>query len=196
MLVVNPGVPASTLAELTALARQQPGKLTFASSSSGPQMAGEMYKMAAGVNLLHVAYKGAGPAVVDLLAGHVDAMIANPTSVAPHVKAGKLRALVVFGKERVGVLPDTPTAPEAGFPQLGENPEWYGVTVPAGTPPAIIAKLNRDIAAALATAEAQKSIRDLGLTPSPSSPEEFARQIRADHEVWGRVVKASGVKAN
>ncbi len=196
VLVAHPGVPATTLAELTALAKTQPGKLTFASSSSGPQMAVELYKMAAGVNLLHVPYKGAGPAVVDLLAGHVDLMVANPTSVAPHVRTGKLRALVVFGKERVSVLPDAPTAPEAGYPQLGENPEWYGITVPAGTPAAIIDRLNRDIATALARPEAQKAIRDLGMTPSPSTPEEFARQIRRDHETWGRVVKASGVKAN
>ncbi len=196
VLVAHPAVPAATLAELTALAKAQPGKLTFASSSSGPQMAVEMYKMAAGINLLHVPYKGAGPAVVDLLAGHVDLMVANPTSVAPHVRTGKLRALVVFGKERVSVLPDAPTAPEAGFPQLGENPEWYGVTVPAGTPAAIITRLNRDIATALSRPEAQKAIRDLGMTPSPSSPEEFAQQIRRDHETWGRVVKASGVKAN
>jgi tripartite-type tricarboxylate transporter receptor subunit TctC len=96
----------------------------------------------------------------------------------------------------VSVLPDAPTASEAGFPQLGENPEWYGITVPAGTPAPIITKLNRDIASALSRPEAQKAIRDLGMTPSPSSPEEFARQIRRDHEVWGRVVKAAGVKAN
>ncbi|NLD54848.1 MAG: tripartite tricarboxylate transporter substrate binding protein [Burkholderiaceae bacterium] len=196
VLVAHPDVPATTLAELTALAKARPGKLTYASSSSGPQMAVEMYKMAAGVNLLHVPYKGAGPAVVDLLAGHVDLMVANPTSVAPHVRSGKLRALVVFGQERVSVLPDAPTAPEAGYPQLGENPEWYGITVPAGTPAAVIDRLNRDIAAALSRPQAQKAIRDLGMTPSTSSPEEFARQIRRDHETWGRVVKASGVRAN
>src|SRR5690606_32755095 len=158
VLVTHPGVPATTLAELTALAKSRPGKLTFASSSSGPQMAVEMYKMAAGVDLLHVPYKGAGPAVVDLLAGHVDLMVSNPTSVAPHVKSGGLRALVVLRKGRVAVLPDAPTGPEAGCPQLGDLPEWYGITVPAGTPASIIARLNRDIATALARPEAQKGI--------------------------------------
>ncbi|MES2184824.1 MAG: tripartite tricarboxylate transporter substrate binding protein [Pseudomonadota bacterium] len=196
ILVANPEVPAHNLKELTALARKDPGKLTFASSSSGPQMAGEMYKMAAGIDMLHVTYKGAGPAVIDLLAGNVNLMVANPTSVAPHVKSGKLRAMAVFGDKRLDILPDVPTAAEAGYPELGKNPEWYGIAVPVGTPPAIVQKLNADINTALKSDEVQKAIRGLGLIPSPSTPEEFARQIRTDYEVWGKVVKASGAKAD
>lgn len=195
VLVVHPSLPVASLKELTDLALKQPGKLTFASSASGPQMAGEMYKLASGADLLHVAYKGAGPAVIDLLAGHVNLMFANPTSAAPHVKTGRLRALAVFGGKRIDVLPDVPTAGEAGYPQFGKNPEWYGISVPAGTPAAIVAKLNAGIVAALNSAEVQKALRGLGLTPSPTTPEEFARQIRADYEEWGKVVKASGVKA-
>ncbi len=195
VLVVNPAVPARTLAELTALAKSRPGKLTFASSASGPQMAGELYKMASGADMLHVAYKGAGPAVVDLLAGHIDIMFANPTSVAPHVKSGKLRGLVVFGRSRVDAMPDVPTAAEAGYPQLGDNPEWYGIAVPVGTPDPIVRKLNADIVSALKSDEVVTAVRALGLATSPSTPEEFAKQIRADYEVWGRVVKASGAKA-
>jgi tripartite-type tricarboxylate transporter receptor subunit TctC len=194
VLVVNPALQARTLKEIIDLAKQQPGKLTFASSSAGPQMAGEMLKMASATKLLHVPYKGAGPALTDLLGGQVDMMFANPTSVAPHVKSGKLRAIAVFGKHRSDVLPDVPTVVEAGMPQLGEFPEWYGIGVPTGTPPAIVRQLNADIVKALATAEAQKSLRDLGLAPSSSTPAEFARQIRADYEAWGKVVKASGVK--
>jgi tripartite-type tricarboxylate transporter receptor subunit TctC len=193
--VVNPSLPVHSLKELTELAKKEPGKLTFASSSSGPQMAGEMYRQAAGIDLLHVAYKGAGPAVIDLLGGQVNMMFANPTSVAPHVKTGKLRALAVFGKSRIDVLPDTPTAAEAGFPQLGEYPEWYGIAVPSGTPAAIVRQLNGDIVKALNAPEVQKSLGELGLSPSPSTPEEFARQIRNDYAAWGKVVKASGVKA-
>ncbi len=195
VLVVNPSLQASTLKELTELAKKQPGKLTFASSSSGPQMAGELYKIASGTNLLHVAYKGAGPAVVDVLAGHVDMMIANPTSAAPHVKSGKLRALVVFGKQRLDAMPDVPTAAQAGYPQLGEHPEWYGVAVPAATPPDLIGTLNAAIVQALGTAEVQQAIRALGLAPAPSSAEALGRQIKLDHEEWRKVVKASGAKA-
>jgi tripartite-type tricarboxylate transporter receptor subunit TctC len=158
-------------------------------------MAGEMFKLASGTNLLHVAYKGAGPAIIDLLGGQVDMMFANPASASPHVKTGKLRALVVFGKKRIDAMPDVPTAAEAGYPQLGETPEWYGYAVPVGTPAAIVSQLNADFGTALRSPEAQKSIQTLGLTASPSTPDEFARQIRADNEAWGKVVKASGVKA-
>lgn len=195
VVVVNPTLPARNLKDLVDLAKKQPGKLTFASSASGPQMAGEMFKLASGTSLLHVAYKGAGPAIIDLLGGQVDMMFANPASASPHVKSGKLRALVVFGKKRIDAMPEVPTAAEAGYPQLGETPEWYGYAVPVGTPQAIINKLNADFTAALKTPEAQKSIQTLGLTASPSTPEEFARQIKADNEAWGKVVKAAGVKA-
>jgi tripartite-type tricarboxylate transporter receptor subunit TctC len=194
VLVVHPSVPVHSLTELTELAKKQPGKLTFASSSSGPQMAGEMYKMAAGVDLLHVPYKGAGPAVTDLLAGQVNLMFANPTSVAPLVKAGKLRAIAVFGKRRSEVLPETPTAAEAGYPQLGDYPEWYGIAVPVGTPAALVKQLEGDVLRALNAPEVQKSLRELGLSPAPAGGEEFARQIRNDYDAWGKVVKASGVK--
>ncbi|WPB55502.1 tripartite tricarboxylate transporter substrate binding protein [Xylophilus sp. GOD-11R] len=194
LLVAHPSVPAQNLAELTALAKREPGKLTFASSASGPQMAGELYKSSTGISMLHVAYKGAGPAVVDVLAGTVNLMVANPTSVAPHVKSGKLRGIVVFGNERVDILPDVPTAAEAGYPDLGRNPEWYGIGVPAGTPPAVVQKLQHDIATVLDSDEAQKAIRGLGLIPTSSTPEAFARRIRVDYEVWGRVVKISGAK--
>jgi tripartite-type tricarboxylate transporter receptor subunit TctC len=195
VVVVNPTFAGRTLKDLVDLAKKQPGKLTFASSASGPQMAGEMFKLASGTSLLHVAYKGAGPAIIDLLGGQVDMMIANPASASPHVKSGKLRGLVVFGKKRIDAMPEVPTAAEAGYPQLGETPEWYGYAVPVGTPQAIINKLNADFTAALKTPEAQKSIQTLGLTASPSTPEEFARQIKADNEAWGKVVKAAGVKA-
>ena len=195
VLVVNPAVPANSLKELTALAKNRPGTLTFASSSSGPQLAGELYKISSGTSMVHVPYKGAGPAVIDLLAGHVNMMFANPTSVAPHVKSGKLRGLVVFGKARVDALPDVPTAAEAGYPDLGENPEWYGIAVPVGTASTIVRRLNVDIVAALNAIEVQKAIRALGMIPSPSTPEAFADQIRADHLAWGKVVRQAGVKA-
>ena len=196
VLVVHPEVPVKSLQELTALAKAQPGKLTFASSASGPQLAGERYKLAAGVNLLHVPYKGAGPAVVDLLAGHVNMMFSNPTSVNQHVKSGKLRALAVFAPKRNDALPDVPTAVESGFPQLAEMIEWYGYAVPAGTPAAMVARLNADLTAALNAPDAQKSLRAQGFTPAPGTPEEFAAQIRRDHERWGAAARSAGVKAD
>lgn len=194
-MVINPGLPANSMKELTDLAKREPGRLTFASSASGPQMAGEMYKMVSGANLLHVPYKGAAPAVVDLLAGHVNIMFSNPVSVAPHVKAGKLRALGVFGVRRSNILPDVPTAAEAGYPQLGETPEWYGIAVPAGTPANIVAQLAMDAVAALNNPEVQKAVRAQGLEPAPGNPDQFARKIRLEFEQWGKVVRASGVKA-
>jgi tripartite-type tricarboxylate transporter receptor subunit TctC len=112
------------------------------------------------------------------------------------VKSGKLRGIVVFGKKRLDILPEVPTAVEAGYPQLGENPEWYGVTVPVGTPPAIIRKLNADITAALGSDEVTSAVRALGLEPSPSTPDQFAEQMKTDYAVWSRIAKASGVKGD
>jgi tripartite-type tricarboxylate transporter receptor subunit TctC len=119
VLVAHPSLAANTVKELVALAKSQPGKLFFGSSASGPQLAGELFKTATQIDITHVAYKGAGPAVVDLLAGHIPLMVANPTSVATHVRAGKLKALVLFGKDPLDVLPGTPTAEQAGYPALG-----------------------------------------------------------------------------
>jgi tripartite-type tricarboxylate transporter receptor subunit TctC len=134
--VAHPSVPASNLRELAQHARQHPGKLTFASTSAGPHIVGELFKQATGTDLVHVPYKGAGPAINDLLGGQVLLMFSNPTSTVPHVKSGKLRALGVMDAKRNPSLPDVPTALEAGLPELSNVIEWYGVVVPAATPPA------------------------------------------------------------
>lgn len=194
VLVAHPSLPAQSLRELIALAKSQPGKLSYGSSASGPQLAGEMFKAATQVDMLHVAYKGAGPAVVDLLAGHIPLMVANPASVAPHVRTGKLKALVLFGKDPLDVLPGTPTAEQAGYPALGEMPEWYGFAVPAATPAAIVSALNQDLQAVLNEPGIQSRIRALGLVPAPSSPEAFAEQIRRDHLSVARLVKLAGIE--
>lgn len=194
ILVVHPSVPAKSMKELAALAARNPGKLTFASTSAAPQLVGELFKLTTRTDLLHVPYKGAGPAVVDLLAGNVNMMFANPTSTVPHVRSGRLRALGVMDSRRNDALPDVPTAVEAGYPELGNVIEWYGVAVPAGTPQPVIAKLNAALTGALNAPDVVKSIRNLGQTPAPSTPAEFSRQIRAEYERWGKVVKASGAK--
>jgi tripartite-type tricarboxylate transporter receptor subunit TctC len=196
ILVVHPSVPATTMKELATLARQNPGKLTFASTSSGPQMAGELFRLTTKTDMVHVPYKGAGPAVIDLLAGHVTIMFSNPTGAVPHVKAGKLRALGVMSEKRNPALPDVPTAMEAGFPDLRDVIEWYGVIVPAATPRVIVTKLNADLVRALNAPETLKRITSLGQTVTPGTPEEFAEHIRREYERWGSVVKASGAKVD
>jgi tripartite-type tricarboxylate transporter receptor subunit TctC len=194
VLVVHPSVPANTMKELAELAAQRPGALTFASTASLQQLLGELFKLTTGTNIVHVPYKGAGPAVNDLLAGNVSMMFANPTSTVPQVKAGKLRALGILGAKRNDALPNVPTAVEAGYPQFGDTIEWYGVVAPAATPRDTVAKLNAAVVRALKDPDVAARLTGIGQTPAPSTPEEFAAQIRADYERWGKVVKASGAK--
>lgn len=195
VLVAHPAQPYSTLRELIEQAKGQPGKLSYGSSASGPQLAGELLKTHAGIDMLHVAYKGAGPAVIDVLAGHIPLLVANPTSVAPHVRSGKLKGIVLFGNEALDtVLPGVPTANQAGHPALGEMPEWYGFAVAAATPDGLVAQLNRDLVAVLADVGVQAKIRALGLVPSSSTPGDFAEQIRRDHQSAGRLVKLAGIE--
>jgi tripartite-type tricarboxylate transporter receptor subunit TctC len=195
VLVAHPSVPARTMKELTAYAKQNPGKLTFASTASGQQLAGELFKLTTATDLVHVPYKGAGPAVLDLLAGNVTLMFSNPTSIVAHVKAGKLRALAVLGKTRNDALPGAQTAVEAGYPELAQVLEWYGVAAPAATPRPAIDKLSAAIVRALGSPDVVERMQALGQTISPSGADEFGRQIREDFERWGKVVKAAGVKA-
>ncbi|MCC7227431.1 MAG: tripartite tricarboxylate transporter substrate binding protein [Burkholderiaceae bacterium] len=194
VLVANPKVPVSTLKELETMARAQPGKFSFGSSAAGPQLAVEMFKHTTGVQLLHVAYKGAGPAVIDVLAGNIDMLVANPASIAQHVKSGKLKALVAFGDQPVAVLPGVATAPQAGYPMLGDIPEWYGFGVPAGTPAATVQLLNKDLNTALSNPDVVRRLSELGLNASPTTTAEFASQIRRDNDRWGKLIREAGVR--
>jgi tripartite-type tricarboxylate transporter receptor subunit TctC len=194
ILVAHPSVPARSMKELADLAKKTPGKLTFASTSAAPHLVGELFKLTTGTDMVHVPYKGGGPAVIDLLAGHVNIMFSNPTSTVPHVKAGRLRALGVMDSKRNEALPDVPTAVEAGYPALGNVIEWYGVVVPAATPRQTIARLNADIVRALKAPDVASRIQAMGQTVSPSTPEAFAKLMRMEYERWGKVVKASGAK--
>lgn len=195
MLVANPKAGIKSLKDLEEMAKARPGKLTFATSGAGPQLVGELFKLTTKTDLLHVPYKGAGPAAIAVLGGETDLMISNPTAAVQHIKSGRLVGVAVFGKERIESIPDVPHALEAGYPDLSDIPEWYGFAVPAATPDRIVSKLNADFVTALRSPEVQKSIRALGTNPSPSTPEEFMRQIRTDYERWGKVIKAAGVKA-
>ena len=193
VLVAHPSVAANNLKELEALAKSKPGKLNYGSSATGPQLAVELFKYNTGSDLMHVAYKGAGPAVIDLLGGNIDLLVANPTSVAQHVKSGKLKAIVLFGKDPVGVLPGVPTAIDAGYPALADIPEWYGLAVPAATPAPVVAQLNHDINLVLNDPAVIKRISDLGLNASPTTPADFSQQIRRDYDRWGTLIKKAGI---
>jgi tripartite-type tricarboxylate transporter receptor subunit TctC len=194
ILVAHPSVPARSMRDLADLAKKSPGKLTFASTSAAPHLVGELFKLTTGTVMVHVPYKGAGPAVIDLLAGHVHIMFSNPTSTVPHVKSGKLRALGVMDSKRNEALPDVPTAVEAGYPTLGNVIEWYGVVVPAATPRQLIARLNADVVRALKAPDAAGRIQAMGQTVSPSTPMEFEKLMRSEYQRWGKVVKASGAR--
>jgi tripartite-type tricarboxylate transporter receptor subunit TctC len=195
LLAVHPSVPAKDVQSLVALAKSQPGKLNFASGSSGSasHLAGEMLKSAAAVDMTHVPYKGGGPALQDLLAGHVTVMFENMPSILPQVQSGKLRALAVTGPKRSPAAPELPTMIESGFPNF-EAGSWYGLYAPAGTPKEIVARLHAEMVKALQRPEMRKQLSSQGAEPIGNSPQEFAAFIRAEIAKWAGVIKASGAK--
>ena len=196
VLVLHPSVPAKSMKELATLAKAHPGKLTFASTSAGPQLMGELFRLTTGSDMVHVPYKGAGPAVIDLLGGHVGIMFTVPTSVNPHIRSGKLRALGVSGTKREESLPTVPTMTEAGFKDFGDAREWYGIVVPSGTPADVINRINAAMVRALKEPDVHKRLQPLAQQPVPGSAAEFGDYIRTQYGLWGKVVKATGAKAN
>lgn len=195
LLAVHPSVPAKDVKELVAYARAQKGRANFASGSSGSasHLAGEMLKTMASVDMTHVPYKGGGPALQDLLAGHVSIMFENMPSILPHVQSGKLRGIAVTGRKRSAAMPDLPTMIEAGFPDF-EAGSWYGLYAPAGTPPEIVTRLHAEVVKALKTPEMQKQLSAQGAEPVGNSPQEFAAFIRSEIAKWAKAIKASGAK--
>jgi len=195
VVTANPGVAAANIRELIALAKASPGKLSFGSSGTGAasHLSAELFKSMAGVDLLHVPYKGTGQAVTDLLAGHVNLMFAPAQTVMPYVQAGRLRALAVTGSKRSQTLPDLPTVAESGLPGY-EAVGWFGLLAPAATPKATVAKLSADVKHVLAMGEVREKMLALGADPAASAPEEFARFIRDDQAKWSRLMKEAGIK--
>jgi len=193
--VAPPSTPANTMQELIAYAKQNPGKLTFASAGTGntSHLAGEMFKAATGINMVHVPYKGSAPAVVALLGGEVSLMFDSFSTSYPQVKAGKLKALAVTGEKRVDIAPDIPTVGESAVPGFVVN-GWYGVLAPAGTPPDIVGKLSADIADALKTPSLREQIASYGYVPVGSTPADFSKYIDDEIVHWGAAVKASGAR--
>ena len=194
LVVVNPKVEAKTLKEFVALAKAQPGKINFGSPGIGTtgHLGLAMLMHAAGVKITHVPYRGAAPAVTDLLAGQIDGVVDNPPTVIAHIQSGKLRPLAVAARERMALLPDVPTAAEQGVSNY-EASSWFGVAAPAGTPPAIVARLHQAIAAAVRTPAMQERFGKSGARLLGNSPQDFAAQIRAERTGWGEIIKAANI---
>jgi tripartite-type tricarboxylate transporter receptor subunit TctC len=195
VLVAHPSVKATNLKELIALAKAQPGKLNYASASvaSVGHLTGELINHLAGVKMTHVAYKGSGQAVTDLLGGHIQLMYSGFSSTLPHIKSGKLRALAQTGEKRSPALPDVPTIAESGFPKF-EATAWYGVHAPVKTPKALVNKLNGEFVKALKLPDVRERLSGLGFEIAGSTPEQYASYIRSEIKKWEKVVKASGAK--
>jgi len=194
-LVVHPALPAHSLSELIALAREKPGKLNFSSGGFGTasHLTGELFKAEARIDIVHVPYKGAGPALQDVIAGHVEMMFAAVAASMAQIQDGKVRALAVTTRKRTETLPNVATIAELGISGF-DSASWHGLVAPAGTPNEVIAKLTRATAAALADASVRKSLTKLGIDIEGSSPQEFDAYIRAEIPKWTSVVKTSGAK--
>jgi tripartite-type tricarboxylate transporter receptor subunit TctC len=196
VLVVNPGIPASSVSELLALARSQPGKISFASPGVGSQahLAGEFLRLRGNVDLLHIAYKGVGPALNDVLGGQVSMMFAAIPAAQPHVKAGKLRALGVASLQRSPAMPEVPTIAEQNLPGF-EAVSWYSILAPAGTPRDIVERINGEIARMLAQPETREKLAGIGATAIGGTPEQLASVIQQESASYADLFKKSGIRA-
>jgi tripartite-type tricarboxylate transporter receptor subunit TctC len=197
ILVVNPQVPVKTVSELLQLARAKPGSLTFASSGAGSSthLSAELFKSMAGVDILHVPYKGSSQALIDVMAGQVTMLFDNAPSSIPFIEQGKLRAIAVTSTKRLPNLPDVPTIDEAGVKGY-ESLSWSGIMAPAGTPRRVVERLNTAIEKVLRDPDVKQRFIGLGVEPVGGPPEAFARHIRAESEKWSRVVKTANITLN
>jgi tripartite-type tricarboxylate transporter receptor subunit TctC len=197
IMVVNPNLPVKSMQELVVHAKANPGKISYASPgfSTQPHLLGEMFKLTTGVDMVHVPYKGSAPALADLMAGQVQVFFDSVAFLLPHVEGGKLRALAVADERRVPQLPDTPTTIEAGFPKLQAS-YWVGVLVPAGTPPAVIARLNAAINEVITSKAMEDTLAKLVARPRPGTPQDFAAFIAAESKKWTETINAANIRAD
>ena len=197
VLVVNPSIPASNVREFIAYAKANPGKLNFGSGSTGSagHLAGELFNTMAGVRMVHVPYKGAGPAMQDLVGGQIQLMFDNLASSLGQIKAGRVKALAVTTAKRTSLAPDLPTISESGLPGFDIS-TWFGIFVPAKTPQPIVDKLHAELVRALAMPDVREAMIKLGAEPVGSSPQEFAAYIKSEADKYAKLVKASGAKAD
>jgi tripartite-type tricarboxylate transporter receptor subunit TctC len=195
LLSVHPSVAASSVQELIALAKKSPGKLNYSSFGDGSSahLVGEMFRSQAGVDIVHVPYKGGGPALAAVMAGEVQMTFSNLSVALPQVQAGKVRGIAVTSRKRALALPQLPTVAESGLPDF-EATAWVGLVAPRGLPAALVQRLNRDIRESLAGAELKNQILSRGLEPADTTPDAFGRWIRADIERWKRVIRAAGIR--
>ena len=195
VLVVHPSLPITSVKDLIALARANPGKLTYASTGNGtpPHVAGELLKQLGKIDVVHVPYKGSAAALTDVIAGHVPFMFANTLSSIQYVRAGRLRAVAVGAKKRITIAPELPTVIESGLPGFDVS-LWAGVLAPAGTPPDIIARLNREIVAVLAMADVKEKLTAEGAVVTPSTPEEFGALIVSEIDRLGKIARAAKMR--
>ena len=194
VIVVHPGVPARTLAEFVALAKKKPGELTYASAGIGGagHLAGELFKQRAGIDLIHVPYKGGGPAMTDLLGGRVDMYPAVPSTAAPHIETGKLRALATTGARRTVTMPDVPTIAESGYPGFDAT-KWYAFVAPGKTPQDILLFWNRELVKVLNDPQIKTELAKHGLDPAPGTREELANYMARESEKWSKVVREAKI---
>ena len=197
LVVVHPSLPVNSLKDLVALARRQPGKLSYSSAGVGSSnhLAGALFNIEAGVDVVHIPYKGAAPAVIDLLAGQVQLSFQTLPSVSPNVRSKRLKPLAITSPKRATTFPDVPTAAEGGLPRF-EVSAWYSLLVPAGTPRPIIDRLNAETLKALRQKDVTERLQVEGAEAAGTSPEEFGEFMRTETAKWGRVVKLSGIKAD
>jgi len=195
LLVVHPSVSANTLQELIALAKSRPGQLNYASASTGGplHLAGELFNMLAGVKTQHIPYKGGGPAMLDLLGGHVQMMFSPPPEALPNVRSGKLKAIAISGPARSGAVPQVPTFAEAGMPDFTAK-NWFGVLAPAGTPAPVVQKISAEIARILALPDMRERLQSQGMEAFISTPEQFGALLRSDLAMYGKIIKAANIR--
>jgi tripartite-type tricarboxylate transporter receptor subunit TctC len=196
VMVVDPNLPVSTVQEFISLAKSRPGKMNYASAGNGSthHFCGELLKSMAGIDILHIPYKGSGPGIAGLLGGEVSMMFANVADIGSQIRGGKVRALAVTVPKRASMLPDVPTMPEAGLPDF-EITSWFGLLAPAGTARAIIGRLNAETVKVLGRADVKATLALQGLEVAPGSPEQFAAHIKSEIARFTKIAKAAGIKA-
>jgi tripartite-type tricarboxylate transporter receptor subunit TctC len=197
VFAVNPSVPAKSLDELIALARAKPGEIGYGTPGAGTthHIIGEMFKLAARINLVHVPFQGGGPAITAAAGGHIPMVLSNVNEIAPFTKSGKIRSLAVTTPERAELLPDVPTIREAGYPEV-ESTNWSGLVVPVATPPSAISRLNAELVNALRNAEVREKFKTYGMSPAPGTPEQFGAFLQSESARYAKVVREAGIKAD